>query len=87
MKRDSHYRSQDFTATQPISQDVLREKYLKTGETGAEDVYRRVAQALASVEPQAQRAHHEALFLANLHAGAIGAGRIMSAAGTKIQAT
>lgn len=87
MKRDSHSRSQDFTATQPISQDVLREKYLKTGETGAEDVYRRVAHALASVEPQAQRAHHEALFLANLHAGAIGAGRIMSAAGTKIQAT
>ena len=87
MKRDSHSRSQDFTATQPISQDVLREKYLKTGETGAEDVYRRVAHALASVEPEAQRAHHETLFLANLHAGAIGAGRIMSAAGTKIQAT
>jgi ribonucleoside-diphosphate reductase alpha chain len=80
-------RPQDFTATQPISQDVLREKYLKAGETGAEDVFRRVAHALASVEPEAQRAHHEALFLANLHAGAIGAGRIMSAAGTKIQAT
>jgi len=80
-------RPQDFTATQPISQDVLREKYLKAGETGAEDVYRRVAHALASVEPEAQRAHHEALFLANLHAGAIGAGRIMSAAGTQIQAT
>jgi ribonucleoside-diphosphate reductase alpha chain len=80
-------RPQDFTATQPISQDVLREKYLKAGENGAEDVYRRVARALASVEPEAQRAHHEALFLANLHAGAIGAGRIMSAAGTQIQAT
>jgi ribonucleoside-diphosphate reductase alpha chain len=87
MKRDSTSRPQDFAATQPISQDVLREKYLKAGETGAEDVYRRVARALASVEPEAKRAHHEALFLANLHAGAIGAGRIMSAAGTKIQAT
>lgn len=80
-------RPQDFTATQPISQDVLREKYLKAGENGAEDVYRRVARALASVEPEAQRAHHEALFLANLQVGAIGAGRIMSAAGTQIQAT
>ena len=80
-------RPQDLTATQPISADVLREKYLKAGETGAEDVYRRVARALASVEPEATRARHEALFLANLHAGAIGAGRIMSAAGTDIQAT
>ena len=80
-------RPQDFTATQPISADVLREKYLKAGETSAEDVYRRVARALASVEPEATRAQHEALFLANLHAGAIGAGRIMSAAGTGIQAT
>ena len=80
-------RPQDFTATQPISEDVLREKYLKAGETSAEDVYRRVALALASVEPPATQAHHEALFLANLHAGAIGAGRIMSAAGTGIQAT
>ena len=87
MKRDRHSRPQDLATTQPISQDVLREKYLKTGETDAEDVYRRVARALASVEPEAQRAHHEALFLANLHAGAIGAGRIMSAAGTQIQAT
>jgi ribonucleoside-diphosphate reductase alpha chain len=90
MKRDeqkSMERPQDLTATQPISADVLREKYLKAGETGAEDVYRRVARALASVEAEATRPQHEALFLANLHAGAIGAGRIMSAAGTGIQAT
>ena len=90
MKRDAQTpmeRPQDLTATQPISADVLREKYLKAGETSAEDVYRRVARALASVEPPATQAHHEALFLANLHAGAIGAGRIMSAAGTGIQAT
>jgi ribonucleoside-diphosphate reductase alpha chain len=90
MKRDEQKnmeRPQDLTATQPISADVLHEKYLKAGETGAEDVYRRVARALASVEPEAMRPQHEALFLANLHAGAIGAGRIMSAAGTGIQAT
>jgi ribonucleoside-diphosphate reductase alpha chain len=87
MKRDPFGRPQDLTATQPISHDVLREKYLKPGETGVEDIYRRVARALASVEPEAERAKHEALFLENLHAGAIGAGRIMSAAGTTIQAT
>lgn len=87
MKRDQFGRPQDLTATQPISHDVLKEKYLKPGETGVEDLYRRVARALASVEPEAERAKHEALFLENLHAGAIGAGRIMSAAGTTIQAT
>ncbi|MDD2713038.1 MAG: ribonucleoside-diphosphate reductase, adenosylcobalamin-dependent, partial [Simplicispira sp.] len=72
---------------QPISLDVLREKYLKPGETTVEDLYRRVARSLASVEPENQREKYETLFLANLHAGAIGAGRIMSAAGTDIQAT
>ncbi len=72
---------------QPISQDVLAEKYLKVGETCADDVYRRVARALASAEAPEQQAHYEALFLDNLRAGAIGAGRIMSAAGTSIQAT
>lgn len=87
MKREHFGRPQDLTATQPISQDVLKEKYLKAGESGFEDVYRRVARALASVELPAERAKHEALFLENLHAGAIGAGRIMSAAGTDIQAT
>ncbi|WP_332775355.1 LAGLIDADG family homing endonuclease [Polaromonas sp.] len=87
MKRDHFGRPQDVTATQPISHDVLKEKYLKPGENGLDDLYRRVARALASVEPEAERARHEALFLENLHVGAIGAGRIMSAAGTAIQAT
>jgi len=66
---------------------VLKEKYLKPGETGYADVFKRVARALASVEKEADRARYEALFLENLYAGAIGAGRIMSAAGTDIQAT
>ena len=87
MKREHFGQPQDLTSTHPISHDVLKEKYLKPGEHGLEDVYRRVARALASVEPDAERAKHEALFLENLHAGAIGAGRIMSAAGTDIQAT
>jgi ribonucleoside-diphosphate reductase alpha chain len=87
MKRDTAMRPQDLTATQPISQDVLAEKYLKPGGTGFEDLYRRVARALASVEKPEARAEWEQKFLDNLHAGAIGAGRIMSAAGTDIQAT
>lgn len=74
-------------ALQPISMDVLREKYLKPGETTVQELYQRVARALASVEAPDLRGKYEALFLANLQAGAIGAGRIMSAAGTDIQAT
>ncbi|MEY4979337.1 MAG: hypothetical protein RLZZ352_1607 [Pseudomonadota bacterium] len=87
MKRDTNLRPQDQTHTQPISLDVLREKYLKPGEHGIEDLYRRVARALASVEDPKDRTEWEQRFLANLHAGAIGAGRIMSAAGTEIQST
>ena len=72
---------------QPISTDVLREKYLKDEETTVEALYDRVARALASVEKPERRAEFERLFRRNLDAGAIGAGRIMSAAGTSIQAT
>ena len=72
---------------QPISTDVLREKYLKEGEHSVEALYDRVARALASVEKPALRAQYEQQFRRNLDAGAIGAGRIMSAAGTGIQAT
>ena len=72
---------------QPISFDVLREKYFKNDENDVEDLYRRVARALASVERSEIREELEARFLENLRAGAIGAGRIMSAAGTDIQAT
>jgi ribonucleoside-diphosphate reductase alpha chain len=87
MKRDHTLRPQDQTQTQPISLDVLKEKYLKPGEDSMEDLFRRVARALASVEKEDIRAEWEQRFLDNLHAGAIGAGRIMSAAGTDIQAT
>ena len=72
---------------QPISTDVLREKYLKDGESTVEELYDRVARALASVEQPELRARYEQEFRRNLDAGAIGAGRIMSAAGTGIQAT
>ena len=72
---------------QPISTDVLREKYLKTNETTVSELFDRVARALASVEKLELRAEYEQKFRRNLEAGAIGAGRIMSAAGTDIQAT
>ena len=72
---------------QTISRDVLQEKYQKPGESGVEDLFLRVAKALASVEPADQRAHFQTLFLNNLRAGAIGAGRIMSAAGTNLEST
>ncbi len=72
---------------QPISTDVLREKYLKDGESTVEELYARVARALASVEKPELQAEYEQKFRSNLDAGAIGAGRIMSAAGTGIQAT
>ena len=87
MKRDPISPRRGDIVIQPISHDVLAEKYLKPGETGIDDLFQRVARALASVEQEADRPKYEALFLDNLYAGAIGAGRIMSAAGTTIQAT
>lgn len=87
MKRDALKSASTTIGQQPITLDVLKEKYLKDGETSEQDIYRRVARALASVEAEADRALWEQRFFANLQAGAIGAGRIMSAAGTTIQAT
>jgi ribonucleoside-diphosphate reductase alpha chain len=85
MKRDES--PINALAIQPISRDVLQEKYLKPGEADVEDLFARVARALASVEPESERTTWEARFHGNLRAGAIGAGRIMSAAGTSLQAT
>ena len=87
MKRDPLPQAQRPLAAQSISADVLAEKYFKPGEHSLEQLYGRVARALASVEKPELRAEWESRFLSNLHAGAIGAGRIMSAAGTDIQAT
>jgi ribonucleoside-diphosphate reductase alpha chain len=85
MKRDQL--AAEHTQVQAISTDVLQEKYLKAGEEDVNTLFARVARALASVEAEPLRVKYEALFLSNLQAGAIGAGRIMSAAGTSIQAT
>ena len=84
MKRDD---VPSALGVQPITRDVLAEKYLKPGEDDVEDLFERVARALASVEPPGKRQEWQERFHANLRAGAIGAGRIMSAAGTQLQAT
>ncbi len=72
---------------QAISQDVLAEKYLADGEQSEQDLFARVAHALASVEKPELQAHWEQKFLLNLQLGAIGAGRIMAAAGLDTKAT
>lgn len=87
MKRDPSPNAVPALPAQAISLDVLREKYLKGSEQSEADLMRRVARALACVEAEPQRAEWERRFFDNLQAGAIGAGRIMSAAGTDLQAT
>ncbi|AZG14105.1 adenosylcobalamin-dependent ribonucleoside-diphosphate reductase [Cupriavidus pauculus] len=72
---------------QDISIEVLQEKYAKGEERSIDDVRRRVARALAEVEPAAQRESWAARFLWALENGFVPAGRINSAAGTGIQAT
>ncbi|WP_322042423.1 adenosylcobalamin-dependent ribonucleoside-diphosphate reductase [Paraburkholderia sp. J67] len=72
---------------QPFSLDVMLEKYAKGDERSVQDIYRRVARGVAQAEPPALRAEIEARFVDNLLHGALGAGRIMSAAGTGIEAT
>jgi ribonucleoside-diphosphate reductase alpha chain len=72
---------------QPISREVLLEKYAKGAEATVADVRARVARALAAAEPEARRAHWEARFLEAQERGFIPAGRIDSAAGTSLTAT
>ncbi|MFO1269914.1 MAG: ribonucleoside-diphosphate reductase, adenosylcobalamin-dependent, partial [Rubrivivax sp.] len=72
---------------QPISAEVLLEKYAKGDESSADDVMRRVAQALAEAEAPEQRAHWAARFEDAQRAGFVPAGRVQSAAGTGLAAT
>ncbi|SPB13424.1 ribonucleotide reductase system [Caballeronia novacaledonica] len=74
-------------APQQFSIDVMLEKYAKGDETRVEDIYRRVARGVALAEPKETRAKIEAEFVDNFTRGALGAGRIMSAAGAGIDAT
>ena len=72
---------------QPISAEVLLEKYAKGDEQTIDAVYRRVAQALAEVEPADQRTQWAERYAQALAQGFIPAGRIQSAAGTGLAAT
>lgn len=72
---------------QPISIDVLLEKYAKGDEKTADDVRRRVARGLAAVEKPELRAEWEKRFYEAMVEGFIPGGRVNSAAGTGIAAT
>ncbi|QIK20325.1 adenosylcobalamin-dependent ribonucleoside-diphosphate reductase [Ralstonia solanacearum] len=74
-------------ALSPVCAAVLADRYLAPGETTREQVFRRVARALAAVEEPDRRAQYSRLFYANMLHGAIGAGRIMANAGVVRQAT
>ena len=72
---------------QPISAEVLVEKYAKGDEVSVLQVRARVARALAAVEAPEQRGHWEDRFLWAQEKGFVPAGRIASAAGTNLSAT
>lgn len=72
---------------QPISTEVLMEKYAKGAERSAAEVQQRVARALAQVEAPDVREAWQARFQDALQRGFIPAGRIQSAAGTRLDAT
>ena len=72
---------------QEICREALLEKYAKGDESSMIEVRRRVARALAQVEPEAKRALWEKRVLAAQEEGFIPAGRINSAAGIQMQAT
>jgi ribonucleoside-diphosphate reductase alpha chain len=84
MKLDS---AQQLVDEQPISIDVLLEKYAKSGEQTADDIRRRVARGLAAVEQPQIRAEWERRFFDAMTDGFIPGGRVNSAAGTEIAAT
>jgi len=85
MKQSIKIQAPSALPPQPVSEEVLLEKYAKGEERDAEAVFARVARALAAVEQDP--ALWEQKFLSALRAGLIPAGRIMSAAGAGIQAT
>ncbi|WP_429204661.1 adenosylcobalamin-dependent ribonucleoside-diphosphate reductase [Massilia sp. UYP11] len=72
---------------QEVSLDVLREKYARGDERTIGDVQRRIARALAALEPAAQRADCERRYLQAQQQGFVPAGRIASNAGLGLSAT
>lgn len=74
-------------APQTIAEAVLLEKYASRDERSADDIRRRVAAALAAIEPADQRERVEAAFFQAQADGFILGGRINSAAGTDLKTT
>src|SRR3990172_8056805 len=72
---------------QQICREALLEKYAKGDESTVDQVRQRVANALAQVEAEGERAKWERRFRTALEDGFIPAGRINSAAGVALQAT
>jgi ribonucleoside-diphosphate reductase alpha chain len=72
---------------QEISTEVLIEKYAKGNETSIEQVFQRVAHALAEIEPAKSRKKYAEQFHWAMRHGFIPAGRVSSAAGTGLQST
>ena len=77
----------DTLPAQAISGEILAEKYAKGQEQTVSEVRRRVARALAAIEPEERRNHWEQRFLEAQERGFVPAGRINSAAGTTLTAT
>lgn len=71
---------------QAMCEAVLLEKYAQDGETDIDAIRRRVARALAQVEPKDQAIWEQRFYEAQV-AGFIPAGRINAAAGTALKAT
>ncbi|MEY4357393.1 MAG: hypothetical protein RL469_719 [Pseudomonadota bacterium] len=77
----------DAIPFQEASLDIWEKKYRLVSKSGdavdktMDDTYKRVARALADVEPEAQREHWNERFLWALRRGAIPAGRVTSNAG------
>jgi ribonucleoside-diphosphate reductase alpha chain len=80
-------RAQLLLDEQPISIDVLLEKYAKGDEQTVDEVRRRVARGLAQVEQPELRHTWEQRFYEAMVDGFIPGGRVNSAAGTGIAAT
>lgn len=92
-------------STQPITTDVLLEKYAKGEETTEDEIFKRVAKGVSLAEKDtyttreflldgvtvqkevSDREYWANRFYNNMKSGAVGAGRIMSAAGTDVDAT
>lgn len=84
---DSFKKDDNTSEEQLVTIDVREEKYArKPGETKLE-IYRRVAKGVSKAELPEFQEQWEEIFYQNMLNGAIGAGRIMSSAGSELEAT